>query len=57
MTEFQTILDTGSGGSAIPLDATWGWFGAIDGVIYDDGGYCYDYPCAVNASLPDLVLL
>lgn len=41
MTSFTTIVDTGSDQSYMPAEALWGWYGAIDGVIYDEGGYCY----------------
>ena len=57
MTQFTAILDTGAETSELPLAAMWGWYGGIPGSIFDEGGYCWDYVCSVNTSLPDLVLL
>lgn len=57
MTQFTAILDTGDPQSQLPLAALWGYYGAIPGSIFDDGGACWDYVCAVNTALPDLVLL
>jgi hypothetical protein len=55
MTQFTAILDTGSAQSQIASAAQMGYFGGIPGSVWDiTQGY---YPCSVNTSLPDLVLL
>jgi len=56
MTEFSVIIDSGDGQSEFPQAALHGYYSGIPGFVYDEGGYCYDYPCNVSASLPDLVL-
>jgi hypothetical protein len=62
MTQFTAILDTGTAQSQLPSAVQWGYYGGIPGSTADaPPGSGWDtpqgYPCSVNTSLPDLVLL